>query len=139
VADPTVRTILDNPASVPPPVGNYSHVARVELGGGALLMVSGQLALGANGELIGEGSMARQSERVFEILGGLLAAHGASFADVINIRTHLTDMSRIDEYADARGRHLADDPPTSTTVEVSRLVVGGALVEVDLVAALAAR
>lgn len=80
--------------------------------------------------------MADQSERVFEILGAILATHGASFADVINIRTYLTDMSRIDHYGAVRRRHLADDPPTSTTVEVSRLVIPGALVEVDLMAAL---
>jgi hypothetical protein len=36
-------------------------------------------------------------------------------------------MSRIGEYGIVRARHLPDEPPTSTTVEVSRLVLPGAL------------
>lgn len=134
-----LRTTFDNPSSAPAPAGNYSHVARLQLGDGVLIMVSGQLALGENGELIGKGSMAQQSERVFAILDAILAVHGATFADVVNIRTYLIDMSRISDYTAVRRRHLADDPPTSTTVEVSGLVIPGALVEVDLMAAIAAR
>jgi enamine deaminase RidA (YjgF/YER057c/UK114 family) len=130
-----LRTTFDNPASAPAPAGNYSHIARVELGDGALLVVSGQIALSEDGELIGRGSMADQSERVFEILGAILAAHAAGFEDVINIRTYVTDMSRIGEYRAVRRRHLTGEPPTSTTIEVSRLVVPEALVEVDLIAA----
>jgi enamine deaminase RidA (YjgF/YER057c/UK114 family) len=129
-----LRTTFDNPATAPAPAGSYSHVARVSLGDGVLLLVSGQLALGEDGELIGRGSMTAQAERVFEILRAILDAHGAGFEDVINIRTYVTDMSRIDEYGAVRRRHLTGEPPTSTTIEVSRLVVPEALVEVDLIA-----
>jgi enamine deaminase RidA (YjgF/YER057c/UK114 family) len=131
-----LRVAFDNPATVPAPAGGYSHVARIELDDGALLVVSGQLALGEGGELVGGDSMLAQSERVFEILGAILAAHAADFTDVINIRTYLTDMSRIGEYAAVRGRHLTGRPPTSTTLEVSRLVVATALVEVELIASI---
>jgi 2-iminobutanoate/2-iminopropanoate deaminase len=127
---------MDNPPGVPLPAGNYSHVARLDLGAGLLLVVSGQLALDEDGALIGEDNIAAQSERVFEILGAILSAHGASFAEVIHLRTYVTDMRRIDEYASVRARHMPDPPPTSTTVEVSRLVLPGALVEVELMAAI---
>ena len=109
-------------------------MARV-VGDAVLLVVSGQLALSQEGELIGRGSMTAQSERVFEILRAILAAHGAGFGDVINIRTYVTDMSSIGEYRAVRRRHLTGEPPTCTTIEVSRLVVPEALVEVDLIAA----
>ena len=132
----TMRKAFDNPSTVPAPAGSYSHVARLELDGGVLLVVSGQVAAGADGELVGEGDMTAQSERVFDSLGAILAAHGATFADVINIRTYVTDMDRIREYALVRRRYLTGDPPTSTTVEVSRLVMPGALVEVEVMAAL---
>jgi 2-iminobutanoate/2-iminopropanoate deaminase len=130
-----MRKTFDNPSTVPAPAGGYSHLARLELGGGALLVVSGQVATGADGELVGEGDMAAQCERVFQSLGAILAAQGATFADVINIRTYVTDMDLIREYALVRRRYLTGDPPTSTTVEVSRLVVPGALVEVEVMAA----
>jgi len=129
-----VRVTRDNPPGVPAPVGNYSHVARVELGDAVLLVVSGQLALGEDGELIGAGGMAEQTERVFEVLVAILAAQGASFADVVGIRTFLTDMSRLGEYAAVRRTYLPGDPPASTTVEVSGLAVAGALVEVEAMA-----
>lgn len=130
-----MKVSFDNPTTVPAPVGRYSHVARVDLGQGTLLLVSGQLALDDDGKLVGGDSMSDQSERVFEILGGILAAHGAGFDDVISLRTYLTDMDRLGDYAGARARHLADPPPTSTAVEVSGLAVPGALVEVELMAA----
>jgi 2-iminobutanoate/2-iminopropanoate deaminase len=129
-----VPTSFDNPAGVPPPLGNYSHVARLELGEGALLVVSGQVAVDDNGGLVGAGSMPEQAERVFESIGRILAAHGASFADVVNIRSYLTDMALIREYREVRARYLEGDPPTSTTVEVSGLVVPGALLEVEVLA-----
>jgi 2-iminobutanoate/2-iminopropanoate deaminase len=133
-----VRKTLDNPSAVPAPSGAYSHVARVELDSGTLLVVSGQVATGPDGELVGEGDMTAQSERVFDSLGEILAAHGATFADVINIRTYVTDMDLIREYALVRRRYLTGERPTSTTVEVSRLVVPGAMVEVEAMAALSA-
>jgi 2-iminobutanoate/2-iminopropanoate deaminase len=127
---------FDNPASVPTPPGRFSHVARLEVGDGTLLVVSGQIAVGDHGELVGAGSMTAQSERVFDTLGAILAAHGARFDDVVNIRTYVTDMDLIGEYANVRARHLSGEPPTSTTVEVSRLVIADALVEVELLAAI---
>ena len=130
-----MRVGFDNPATVPAPLGTYSHVARVELGDGALLVVSGQLALDDDGNLVGGEDMGAQTDRVFEILGGILAAHGAGFGDVVSIRTFLTDMDRLGDYAGARAGHLATPPPASTTVEVTRLAIPGALVEVELVAA----
>ena len=71
---------LDNPAGAPQPLSPYySQVARVEQAdGSALLFVSGQIAEGA--------TLAEQSRGVFETLAALLEAHGASLADVINIR-----------------------------------------------------
>jgi enamine deaminase RidA (YjgF/YER057c/UK114 family) len=97
------------------------------------------MAVGGRGGLIGEGDITAQSERVFETLAAILDAHGATFDDVINIRTYVTDMEGIREYREVRRRYIRGEPPTSTTVEVSRLVLAEALVEVDLIAAVSSR
>jgi 2-iminobutanoate/2-iminopropanoate deaminase len=131
-----MRKTFDNPATVPAPAGPYSHAVRLDLDGGALLLVSGQVALDEAGELVGADSMADQAQHVFQTLGAILAAHGATFDDVVNIRTFLTDMSRLGEYGAVRAKYLTGQPPTSTTVEVSRLFRPGVLVEVDVVAAI---
>ncbi|HEX6520631.1 MAG TPA: RidA family protein [Streptosporangiaceae bacterium] len=129
-------TIFDNPPGVPaPPPGRYSHVARIDLAGTRLLILSGQIATDEDGKLIGPDDMTAQADAIFEQIGTILAAHGATFEHVVNIRTYLTDMDRIAEYAQARRKRLsADALPTSTTVEVSRLAVPGALLEVEITA-----
>ncbi|MDV7216107.1 RidA family protein [Streptomyces prunicolor] len=124
-----MRVTLDNPASAPQPLSPYySQVARVEQAdGSALLFLSGQIAEGA--------TLAEQSRGVFETIAALLKAHGATLADVINIRTYLTDITGLDEYGTARREFFTGTPPTSMTFEVSRLFRPEALIEVEIVAA----
>ena len=129
-----MQKILDNPPAVPTPAGPYSHVARIDMGSGALLVLSGQVAVDDGNEVVGAGDLTTQSERIFEIIGAILAAHGASFDDVVNIRTYLTDIGRLAEYAAVRAKYLTGRPPTSTTVEVSRLFKPEALIEVEVLA-----
>jgi enamine deaminase RidA (YjgF/YER057c/UK114 family) len=129
--------VFDDPAGVPtPPPGRYSHLCRLPLGDSStLLLVSGQVALDDDLAVVAPGDMRAQSERIFELLGTILGAHGATFEDVVNIRTYLTDIGRLDEYAEVRLKHLpSDQPPTSTTVEVSALFRPGAVVEVEVMA-----
>jgi enamine deaminase RidA (YjgF/YER057c/UK114 family) len=126
-----------DPDTVPPPPGGwYSHAARVETGAGALLFVSGQVAFDDDGTIVGPGDMESQAERVFTLLGRILADQGAGFGDVVSIRTFLTDMDLRSAYGAVRARYLTGPPPTSTTVEISRLFLPDALVEVELVAAI---
>lgn len=124
---------LDNPASAPQPLSPYySQVARIEQAdGSALLFVSGQIAEGA--------TLTEQTRGVFETLTALLKAHGATLADVVNIRTYLTDISRLDEYGAVRRQFLTGTPPTSMTFEAARLFRPEALIEVEVVAAVPAR
>ncbi|WP_420718623.1 RidA family protein [Streptomyces sp. H51] len=127
-----MKVTLDSPASAPQPLSPYySQVARIEQAdGSALLFVSGQIADGAG--------LAEQSRGVFETLGALLAAHGATLADVVNIRTYLTDIGGLEEYGAVRRRFLTGTPPTSMTFEVPRLFRPEALIEVEIVAAVPA-
>ncbi|MGW1804256.1 RidA family protein [Streptomyces sp. NPDC002078] len=124
-----MQITLNSPASAPQPLSPYySQVARVEhADGSALLFLSGQIAEGA--------TLAEQTRGVFETIDALLKAHGASLADVINIRTYLTDISKLDEYGSVRRQFLTGTPPTSMTFEVPRLFRPEAQVEVEVVAA----
>ncbi|WP_241019663.1 NAD(P)-binding domain-containing protein [Thermobispora bispora] len=128
---PGTPVLKINPPSVPPTNGRYCHAVRY----GDLLFVSGQVALDENGEVVGPGDMTRQSEYVMENLGRILADQGSSYDRILHIRTFLTDMDRLPEYAAVRARHIPKDPPASTTVEVPRLFRPGLLIEVEVVAA----
>ncbi|NUP49492.1 MAG: RidA family protein [Catenulispora sp.] len=127
---------LDNPAGVPSsPHKAFSNVAVVPLGERTLLMLAGQVAWGDDHQIVGGDDMRAQSRRVMELIGQVLAAHGGGFKDVVNLRTFLTDISRIREYGDVRAEYFAGiAPPTSTTVEVSRLFLPEALIEVEATA-----
>ena len=69
------------------------------------------------------------------MIGALLAAHGATFADVLHVRTFMTDLGDLAGYADVRNRYFGRRRPASTTVEVSRLFLDGAVLEVEVTAA----
>lgn len=129
---------LDNPETAPAPAGPYSNVARIELGGTALLVLAGQIAMDEDGKFVGEGDIAAQSRQIFEVIKALLAAHGATFADVLNIRTFMTDLGQLPEYGRIRAEYVPYPKPTSTTVEVSKLFHPSALLEVEVTAAVKA-
>jgi enamine deaminase RidA (YjgF/YER057c/UK114 family) len=126
--------IFDNPVTVPAPVGRYSHVARAELGDKTILQLSGQVAIDGDGKIVGGNDMTAQAEYIMQNITAILAAHSATLADVVNIRAYLTDMSRLPEYGKVRTARFTGTPPTVTTVEVSRLFIPGALLEVEVLA-----
>jgi 2-iminobutanoate/2-iminopropanoate deaminase len=125
--------IFDNPATVPAPFGQYSHVARVEIGDSTFLQLSGQVAIDADGKVVSN-DMTTQAEYIMDRITAILAAHGATLADVVNVRAFLTDMSQLPDYGKVRAARFSGTPPTITTVEVSRLFVPGALLEVEVLA-----
>ena len=126
--------IANNPDTVHAPVGNYSHAVRVESADAVWIWVSGQVALDRDGNLVGEGDMAAQTEAVMQNLQAVLAANGATFHHVVKLTTFVTDVSRLGEVREVRGRFLEGEPPASTLVEVSALAMPGLLLEVEAVA-----
>ncbi|MGW6282716.1 Rid family hydrolase [Kribbella sp. NPDC055071] len=132
-----MKLTLDNPASVAAPFADrFANVARININGGALLILAGQVAVDDAGEVVAPGDAGAQSERIFEVIGGLLAAHGAGFGDVVHIRTFMTNLDDLPAYGAVRGKvfHGVTPPPASTTLEVSRLFLPGAVLEVELTA-----
>jgi 2-iminobutanoate/2-iminopropanoate deaminase len=132
-----MKITLDNPSTVAPPVGRFSHVARVDVGGGTLLLLAGQIAVDDAGQVVAPGDIVVQSERIFEIVEGILAAHSATFADITRIRAFMTNLDDLPGYGVAWSRRFPTSPPASTTVEVSRLFRPEALIEIEVTAAVA--
>jgi reactive intermediate/imine deaminase len=123
-----------NPPNIAPPIGSYSHAVRVETPDAIWIYVSGQIAHDSDGNLVGGGDLAAQTEQVFRNLTGVLEANGASFDDVVKIQTFLTTMDGLQGSRDVRARYLPDEPPASTAVQVAALMVPEALIEVEVVA-----
>lgn len=125
---------LDSPAGAPQPLAGYSQLVRLDLGPTVLLQLSGQVAAEPDRTVVGPGDVVAQSRHIFATIAALLAAHGATLADVVHIRTYMTDLGLLPGYAQVR-RELFAHRPASTTVEVAGLFIAGALLEVEVLAA----
>jgi len=129
-----MRATRSNPNTVAAPMGTYSQAVRVETGDAVWIHVSGQIAIDLEGNLVGPGDVRAQTRQVFENLKAILAANGATFADVVKIGTYLTTLEDLAGMREVRSEYLTADPPASTAVQVVALVVPDALIEIDLVA-----
>jgi len=115
---------------LPEPFSHYTDAVRA----GGLLFISGCVALDADGKLVGEGDVVEQARQVFENIGLCLAAAGASFADVVKVTTFLTNIDDRARINPVRQEFFGDTRPASTLVEVSRLAVPGARLEIEAIA-----
>jgi 2-iminobutanoate/2-iminopropanoate deaminase len=130
----SMRATRSNPDTVAAPMGTYSQAVRVETGDAVWIHVSGQVAMDAEGNLVGPGDLRAQTRQVFENLKAILEANGATFADAVKIGTYLTTLDDLAGMREVRSEYLIADPPASTAVQVVALVVPEALIEIDLVA-----
>jgi len=116
------------PEGVAPGPG-YSHVIT---GTGRLVAVSGQVATGENGQLVGPGDPSAQARQVFENLRRCLAAAGLSFGEVIKLTYYLTDMAYLPAVRTVRDGFVdTARPPASTAVQVVALARPEFLLEVE--------
>jgi enamine deaminase RidA (YjgF/YER057c/UK114 family) len=96
--------------------------------------MSGQIPVGADGKLVGEGDMTAQAEQVLANVDAIVRAAGGTRRDVVKLTVFLTDMSRRAEFAAVR-RAWVDEPyPSSSLIGVSELADPAWLVEVEAIA-----
>jgi reactive intermediate/imine deaminase len=110
----------------------FPHAVSVE--GKRLIFLSGQLAWDKDGKLVGEGDMRAQFRQVCENLKEVLTASDAGLENIVKTSTFVTDMGEFFKCVDIRHEYFGPGWPTSTTVEVSKLAVPGALVEIEAIA-----
>ena len=116
----------------------YTQVVEVT-GPGRTVFISGQLGGGLDGKLVGPDFRA-QAVQVFENLKAALAAVGASFKDVVKVNSYLADIKDLPVLRDVRMGYLtAAALPASTTLGGLSFAREGALLEVEVVAALPAK
>lgn len=109
-----------------------SHYADAVLAGDALY-ISGVVPVDAAGAVVGDDVVA-QAEQVFAIMGRVLEAAGAGPGDVVKVTVFLLDIDDRPRINPVRRAFFGDARPASTLVEVSRLAVSGALLEIEAIA-----
>ncbi|GAA0964623.1 RidA family protein [Frigoribacterium faeni] len=113
----------------------FSNV--VEVTGGRLVFITGQMALDATGTLVGEGDYKAQLEQVFENIKTQLDVVGADFSQVIKITT-LAEVGFAEhalEFGEVRDRYInLENPPASAIFLAPKLIHPGALVDISAIA-----
>jgi 2-iminobutanoate/2-iminopropanoate deaminase len=112
------------------PVSHYTDAVRA----GNFLFVSGIVSVDGEGRLVGGDDVVDQARQVFANIGAVLAAAGVSFADVVKVTVYLLDVDDRAAINPVRQEVFGDTRPASTLIEVSRLAVPGARLEVEAVA-----
>jgi reactive intermediate/imine deaminase len=124
---------FSQPAGLPPANG-YSHAVAFT---GRLVVISGQVPAGPDGQVVGAGDPAAQVRQVFSNLATALAAAGATLAQVVKITVFLTDLADLGVFRQVRDGFLAGGPPpASTLVQVAGLVHPDFRVEIEALAVL---
>jgi 2-iminobutanoate/2-iminopropanoate deaminase len=101
---------------------------------GDLLFVSGCVPVDSEGKLVGGGDVVAQTRQALENVGRVLEAAGMTFADVAKVTVYLTDIDDRPRINPVRREFFGETRPASTLVEVSRLAIPGAKVEIEAVA-----
>jgi reactive intermediate/imine deaminase len=111
----------------------YSHAVRA----GNTLYIAGQVALGPEGNLVGEGDIEAQVAQVWQNLKSVLAYAGGSVDDIVKITVFTTDLGYRPAIAAAREKVFPNGRyPASTFLVVQSLARPELLVEIEAIAVL---
>ena len=99
-----------------------------------LVFASGQLGLDAQSRLVGD-DIESQTRAALDNLAAVLEAGGATLADIVKATAFITDASLAPGFNAAYAEYFPDAPPARSTV-VCGLLIPGALVEIEAIAAL---
>jgi reactive intermediate/imine deaminase len=113
------------------PISHYTDAVRA----GDLLFVSGCVPVDGEGRLV-PGDIVAQTRQVLANVEAVLRAAGAGFGDVVKLTVFLVDIDDRPAVNTVRQAIFADTRPASTLVEVSRLAIPGARIEIEAVALL---
>ena len=125
-----------NPENAAPAQGLYSHATYVP--SGPLYFLAGQLAVAADGSVVGAGDFAAQFGQVFSNMGDVLQGLGVGFSQVVKFTTFMVHSQHIPQFMALRAAlfptlFASQIFPPNTLLIVDRLVKEEFLFEVEAV------
>lgn len=108
----------------------------VTQGSGKTIYIGGQDAINAQGEIVGKGDIAEQTEQVMKNLQTALASCGATFDNLIKLGIYIVQGQDLSSGFKASQKYLGNlkNPPVITGFFVAALARPDYLVEIEAVA-----
>ncbi|MBK5429652.1 RidA family protein [Bacillus sp. TH30] len=117
-----------------PATFGYSHVVEVS-NAKRTIYISGQVAINADGHIVGNEDLGTQTRQVFENIKVALEASELNFNNVVKLTFFLTDISQMAIVRDVRDQYIdTKNPPASSAVEVRKLINDNLLIEIEAIA-----
>ena len=113
------------------PGGVLSSAVRV----GDIVFLAGSLGTKPGGGGLADGGIEGQTRQALENIKASAALAGVTMADIAKCTVFLTDVANFQAMNGVYREFFPTDPPARTTVAVAGLVVAGALIEVECIAA----
>jgi 2-iminobutanoate/2-iminopropanoate deaminase len=122
------EAIEPDPARILP---GMSQAVRV----GDTVYLSGQVAFGADGQVVGIGDARAQARQCFANIRSVLETAGAELSDVVKLTCFLVDGDDFGAYAEVKKSLFTKGvAPASTTIIIKGLLIPGLLMEIEAVA-----
>jgi enamine deaminase RidA (YjgF/YER057c/UK114 family) len=121
-----------NAKDLPEPFGIFSSAAWAT--DGRPLFISGQVAQGPDGNVIGAGDVKAQTRAVLDNIGHILQQAGGTFDDIAVVSVYVLDMAHLQAIHEARAEYFRPPYPASTLVQVTRLTDPRYLIEINAIA-----
>lgn len=109
-----------------------SHVGYCRaLRAGDRIFVTGTAPVAEDGSVHAPGDGYRQATRCLEIIRSALERLGGNLSDVTRTRMFVTDIDQWEAFGRAHAEAFGPSPPTTTMVEVRRLIDPAMLIEIE--------
>jgi reactive intermediate/imine deaminase len=100
-----------------------------------MVIISGQVPLDNQSNLVGKGDFKKQTEQVFVNIKNIVIEAGGTMDHVVKLGIYLVDIAEIKTLRDVRNKFInLKNPPASTLVQVNKLFREDVLIEIEATA-----